>query len=69
MLGVGALVRDPDPAVCEAALDQDTALALIDDADPFVARAAIEVLVSAFCTGARGRVCCRVRRSPRRCMR
>jgi hypothetical protein len=47
-----ALARDPDPAVREAALDPRTALelapALVDDIDPFVARAAIERLVSAF---------------------
>ena len=43
-----ALAHDPDPAVREAAVCAETAPLLIDDRDPFVARAAIELLVTAF---------------------
>ena len=42
-----ACVADVDPAVREAALGRATAGLLIDDGDPFVARAAIEQLVGA----------------------
>ncbi len=42
-----AQLADPDPAVREAALTAETAAALVGDRDPFVARAAIERLVTA----------------------